>query len=161
MPLKKYNFGFTKSEFRGNLELSYGRELRKTPSIRPCGENVPFTHAVHCAKVSYTHIQHNEIRDTFASLLKEVCYDVETEPKLQSLRAESFLKTTTSTDDDARRDIIPKGIRANGTRDFPKNSLIIRSSILMLLLAPKHPKRLNPTTIKKAEIWITYCWSRK
>ena len=48
------------------------------------------THALHCAKGGYTHLRHVEIRDTFASLMSEVCYDVEIEPKLQSLQAESF-----------------------------------------------------------------------
>ena len=38
----------------------------------------------------YSHLRHNEIRDTFASLLREVCHVVEIEPKLQSLKGESF-----------------------------------------------------------------------
>ena len=48
---------------------------------------------------------HNEIRDTFATLLDEVCHDVEIEPKLQSLEGESFHNKTTTTEDDTRIDI--------------------------------------------------------
>ena len=45
----------------------------------------------------YTHLRHNEIRDTFATLLDEVCHDVEIEPKLQSLEGESFHNKTITT----------------------------------------------------------------
>ena len=39
-------------------------------------------------KGGYTQMRHNEIRDTIASRMKEVCYDVEIEPKLQPLQGE-------------------------------------------------------------------------
>ena len=61
MPLKKYNFCLTKLEFRDGLDLRYGRELTKMPSICPWGANFNITHALHCAKVRYTHIRHYEI----------------------------------------------------------------------------------------------------
>ena len=44
-----------------------------------------------------THLRRNEIRDTFATLLDEVCHDVEI-----SLKGESFHNKTTTTEDDAR-----------------------------------------------------------
>ena len=34
-----------------------------------CGANFNLTQALHCAKGAYTHIGHNEIRDTFANLM--------------------------------------------------------------------------------------------
>ena len=40
----------------------------------------------------YTHVRYNEIRDTIANLMNEVCHDVEIEPKLQPLQDESFVK---------------------------------------------------------------------
>ncbi len=137
MPLKKYNFCLTKSEFRDGLDLRYGRELKKTPSSCPCGENFSLTHALHCAKGGYSHIRHNEIRDTFASLLKEACYDVEIEPKLQSLQGESFPKKTTSTDDDARLDI-----KANGLWDtrFSKTFFDVKIFNPLASSCPKTPK---------------------
>ena len=68
------------------------------------------THALHCAKVGYTHIRHNEIRDTFANLMNEVCHDVEIEPKLQPLQGESFVNISTTTEDEARLDIKANGL---------------------------------------------------
>ena len=53
----------------------------------------------------YTHIRHNDIRDSFANLLNEVCDDFEVEPCLQSLEGETFANRTTTIDDDARLDI--------------------------------------------------------
>ena len=50
-------------------------------------------------------MRHNEIRDTFAKLLGDVCNDVEIEPKLQPLEGEIFDNKSTSTEDEARLDI--------------------------------------------------------
>ena len=50
-------------------------------------------------------MRHNEFRDSFASVMKEVCYDVEVEPKLQPLEDESFVHKTTKTEDGTRLDI--------------------------------------------------------
>ena len=47
-------------------------------------------------------MRHNEIRDTFAALMSEVCFDVEIEPKLQSLQGESFVNNSTTADEDTR-----------------------------------------------------------
>ena len=54
-------------------------------------------------------MRHNEIRDTFAKLMNEVCHDVQIEPQLQTLQGDSIESTTTCTDDEARLDI-----KANG-----------------------------------------------
>ena len=50
-------------------------------------------------------MRHNELRDTFAFVMKEFCYDVEIEPKLQPLEGESFVHKTTTTEDEATKDI--------------------------------------------------------
>ena len=55
-------------------------------------------------------MRHNEIRDTFASVMRELCYDVEIEPKLQPLEDESFVHKTTTTEDEARLDIKANGL---------------------------------------------------
>ena len=55
-------------------------------------------------------MRHNETRDTFANLMREVCFDVEIEPKLQSLQGESFVNTSTTTDEDARLDVKASGL---------------------------------------------------
>ena len=58
-------------------------------------------------------MRHDEIRDTFAAIMKDVCFDVEIEPKLQPLEGDSFVHTTTTTEDDTRLDF-----KANGLWDL-------------------------------------------
>ena len=55
-------------------------------------------------------MRHSEIRGTFANLMKDVCFDVELEPKIQSLEVESFDNRTTTTEDEARLDIKANGL---------------------------------------------------
>ena len=68
------------------------------------------SHALHCAKGGYTHLQHIEIRDTFAQLLGDVCNDVQIGPKLQPLEGWTFDNKSTSTEDEARLDIKANGL---------------------------------------------------
>ena len=49
-------------------------------------------------------MRNEEIRKTFAHLMSEVCYDVATEPKPQSLQGES------PTDEDAPLDVKADGL---------------------------------------------------
>ena len=89
LPLSGYNFNLSKSEFRDGIYLRYGWEPTNIPLKFACGQSFDLTHALHCARGRYTLMRHNEIRDTFATLMSEVCFDVEIEPKLQSLQGES------------------------------------------------------------------------
>ena len=110
LPLKKYNFNLTKSEFRDGIHLRYGWDPPNLPQRCACGAQFDITHALHCAKGGFTHQRHNEIRDTFARFMDEVCHDVEIEPHLQSLQSESFDNRSTTTEDDARLDIKANGL---------------------------------------------------
>ena len=55
-------------------------------------------------------MRHNGIRDTFAKLMRDICFDVELEPKLQPLGGESFDSRTTTTKYTARLDIKANGL---------------------------------------------------
>ena len=55
-------------------------------------------------------MRHNVIRDIFATLMSEVCFDVEIEPNFQSLQGESFVNNSTTTDEDARPDVKANGL---------------------------------------------------
>ena len=101
----RYNFNLNKSEFRDVIHLRYGWEPTKTPLTFACAANFNLTHALHCAKCGYTHIRNNEIRDTFANLMNEVCHEVEIALKLQLLQGESFVNNSTTTEDEARLDV--------------------------------------------------------
>ena len=85
--------------------MRYGWEPLKTPVICPCGELFSVSHSLQCNKGGYTQMRHNEISDTFASVMKEACYDVEIDPNLQPLEDESFVHKTTTTEDEASVDI--------------------------------------------------------
>ena len=61
-------------------------------------------------KGRYTQMRHGEIRNIFAAIMKEVCFDVEIEPKLRPLERESFVHKTTSTEDEARVDNKANGL---------------------------------------------------
>ena len=104
LPLSRYNSNLNKSEFRDRIYLRYGWETTNIPLTCACGQYCDLTHALHCAKGGYTHMRHNEIRDTCATLMSEVCFGVEIEPKLQSLQGASFVNNSTTTDEDARLD---------------------------------------------------------
>ena len=54
----------------------------------------------------YTNMRHNEIRDTFAKIMRDVFYEVEVETTLQLLQGESIINKTTRTDENARLDIM-------------------------------------------------------
>ena len=92
LPLKQHDFTLTKSEFRNGHALRYGWEPKNLPAECPCGEHFTIAHYLNCGKGGYTHMRHDEIRDTFANIMKDFCFDVEVEPKLQRLEWEFALK---------------------------------------------------------------------
>ena len=55
-------------------------------------------------------MRHNELRDSLANLLSNVCHDVEMEPHLQPLQGKTFALKSTITDDDARLDVKANGL---------------------------------------------------
>ena len=73
---------------------------------------------------TYTYMRDNETRNTFANLMSEVCFDVEIEPKLQSLQGEIFVNNSTTTDEYARQDVKVNGIW--GSR-FSRNFFDVKS----------------------------------
>ena len=91
LPIKRYNFNLTKSEFRDGIALRYGWEPRHLPVNCPCGKTFSISHALHGAKGGYTHMRHDAIRDTFAKIMDDVCYYVEIEPHLQPLQGSPLI----------------------------------------------------------------------
>ena len=69
-----------------------------------------FENSLHCPKGEYTHMRHNELRDSIANLLSDVSHDVEIEHHLQPLQDETFALNSTTTDDDAILDITANGL---------------------------------------------------
>ena len=70
-----------------------------------------------CMKGGFVHRRHGEVRDLFASLLKDVCHDVEVEPHLQTLTGE-VLTNSANSSDEARLDVSARGFWQRGQRAF-------------------------------------------
>ena len=79
------------------------------PSHCVCGQPFSVQHALSCPRGGFPSIRHNELRDLTASLLKETCHGVATEPSLQPITSETFNAATVNTQDGARLDIVANG----------------------------------------------------
>lgn len=60
-------------------------QLSRVSEVCECGANFSLHHALSCKKERYISIRHKNIREVTVNLLKEVCQDVQSDPKLQSL----------------------------------------------------------------------------
>ena len=112
LPLTAHGFSLHKGAFRDSLCLRYGWPLALVPNTCACGAKFDSNHALICRYGGYPTIRHNEIRDLTASLLKQVCTNVSTEPHLQPLTGES-LPPSANTQDDARLDVRARGFWSN------------------------------------------------
>ena len=98
LPLKRYDFTLTNP----NLETSFALDITLRPKIRPLIVHVVKKMDYHtCSSLceeNFTHMGHNDIRDTFAKIMHDFCYHVKVELTLQLLQCASFIQKTTSTD---------------------------------------------------------------
>ena len=79
------------------------------PQTCNCGAKFTVDHAMICHMGGFPTIRHNEIRDITATLLTEVCSNVNTEATLQPLSGEQMSNLSANTDDGARVDIRARG----------------------------------------------------
>ena len=79
------------------MALMYGWIPAQIPSNCVCGQSFTVQHALSCPKGGFLSIRHNELRDFTASLLKEVCHGVATEPSLQPASQVKLSKLPLST----------------------------------------------------------------
>ena len=117
LPLKLENFNLNKWEFYDALSLRYRWTRKYLPSTCPCGKRFDVDHAMTCMKGGFVHRRHGDERDEFASLLKNVCYDVEVEPQLQALTGEA-LNNSAKSSDEARLDVSARGFGKGGNVHF-------------------------------------------
>jgi len=110
LPLIEHGFVLHKSAFHDALALRYGWPLGRVPSHCACGTRFSVDHALSCPKGGLPTLRHNEIRDLTATLLTEVCHQVQVEPELQPVSSpETFSLSTANTQDGARLDIVMNG----------------------------------------------------
>ena len=73
-------------------------------------------HALSCKKEGFVTIQDNQVTNITATLLNEICNDVQIEPQLQSLSGEHFDAKTANKHEDARLDISARGFWCSGKK---------------------------------------------
>ena len=115
LPLKRENYAMSKRQFQDAICLRYRWQLRYLPTACGCGKPFSIDHAMSCIKGGFIHQRHDVIRDTIATVLTDVCKNVEVEPQLTELTGE-FLKGNTT--DGARLDISAGGFWEFGRRAF-------------------------------------------
>ena len=90
LPVQEHGFTLHKTAFHDAIALQYGWDPVRLPNHCPCGMKFSIKHAFSCPKGGFPTIRHNEICDVTASLLTEVCHEVQVESTLQPISGESF-----------------------------------------------------------------------
>ena len=117
LPLMSLGYCLNKSDFRDSLCLRYGWSISKAPRFCACGKKNSVDHSLSCKKGGYTIFRHNALRDTEADILKDICWDVQTEPQLLPTDPDTLSRTANSSDQ-ARLDIVATGLWSPFERTF-------------------------------------------
>ena len=105
-PSHDHNTVLSKGDFIDAICIRYGWTLPNLPDVCVCGATFDVQHALDCMIGGYRTLQHNEVRDVIANVMKETGYKaVEVEPRLQPLSGEQFEYKSAICDEDARSDI--------------------------------------------------------
>ena len=96
--------------------LRYRWTPKYLPSTCPCGKRFDVDHAMSYMKGGFVHRTHDDVQDLYASLLKDVCHDVEVKPHLQPLTEVVISSATFS--DEARLDVSARGFWQKGQLPF-------------------------------------------
>ena len=108
IPLEELDYNLNKKEFRDAIKLRYDWEITNTPMLCACGVQFSVDHAMVCQRGGFINQRHNEVREVEAEMLRMVCNDVEVEPVLQEVSAET-LNHCANKAPDTRLDIHARG----------------------------------------------------
>ena len=108
IPLKELDYNLNKKEFRDAIKLRYDWDITNTPMLCACGVQFSVDHAMVCQCGGFIIQRHNKLRDLKAEMLRVVCNNVEVEPVLQEVSAET-LNHCANKAPDARLDIHARG----------------------------------------------------
>ena len=87
------------------------------PTTCVCGRPLEIDHALSCPHGGLPIRRHNEVRNLLASCMKAAGFDTAIEPPLQQLTGEQFVRSTTTTDQEARLDIKAAGFWGDGAEE--------------------------------------------
>ena len=118
LPLEWLGYTLNRTEFRDSIALRYNWAIKDLPRYCSCGTENDINHCLTCKKGGYVILRHNHIRDTEAKIMKEVCFDVQTEPILTPLVPGENMMRSTNITDHARLDIAARGVWSPSDRTF-------------------------------------------
>ena len=109
LPIEEFGFSLRKGAFRDTITLRYGWIPSNIPTHCVCGAAFTVQHVLSSPKGGFPTLRHNEIRDSTAKLMTEVCHDVSVEPHLHPLTGEALQGATAITTEGARLDVAANG----------------------------------------------------
>ena len=121
LPLDWLGYTLNRQEFRDSIALRYNWKIKDMPAYCGCGKENDIDHSLSCKKGGYVILRHNNIRDTTAKVLEEVCYDVQIEPRLIPINGESeevYDTTRGNIAENARLDVAARGVWSQYDRSF-------------------------------------------
>ena len=116
LPIQAMGYVLNKQEFRDSLCLRYGWKIPNTPLFCACKTKNSVDHTLNCKRGGYVSMRHNNIRDFEASLLKEICKDVKTEPMLIPIG--DAATSSANQAEKARPDVSAVGVWSSMERTF-------------------------------------------
>ncbi len=117
LPIKSLGYVLNKQEFRDAVCLRYGWEVKGIPKVCACGKENNVDHSLVCKHGGFVIMRHNAIRDVEASMMREVCKDVQIEPMLLPANEEE-LQPRTISGPGARLDCVARGVYSDGEKTF-------------------------------------------
>ena len=117
LPILDEGYDLTKQLFWDLIRIRYGWILTGLSTNCECGTKFDIKHALPCKKGGFISLRHNQLRNITATLLKEVCKDIQVEPQLQQLTGD-ILHPSTITGNEARLDICARGFSEAGQMAF-------------------------------------------
>jgi len=109
-PLESQGYYLSPNEFRDAVALRMAWNPADLPKICQCGVDYTVTHALSCQLGGFPTHRHNETRDLLADVMTEACTGVAIEPVLSPVDGRTFERTSTTTDSNARLDIVAGGV---------------------------------------------------
>ena len=109
LPLKSMGYALNKRDFVDAVSLRYGWLIKDMPRFCACGTKNSVEHTLTCKKGGFIIMRHNAVRDTEASLMKEISKDVTIEPPLLPV-GNTQLANGTNTKAHAKLDVSATGI---------------------------------------------------
>lgn len=109
-PLEAQGYHLSPNEFHDAVALRMGWPPNDLPKKCRCGAVFEVSHALSCQLGGFPTHRHNETRDLLADIMTEVGNSVAIEPTLTPVDGRTFERASTTTDPNARVDIVAGGV---------------------------------------------------